>query len=241
MIFKNALLVAGMLLAILPAAALAQPIDPKVQARIDRILKATPLIDGHNDLAEELRENYGGKTEGLASGTDAWKPQALMTDIARLHAGRVGGQFWSVFIPAEIEGDAAIRTIENRHRHRMIADYPEATGGRRAVAVAVRRRPGDRRKPHLRRSPLSWPHPQAISSSTIANPRSAGRRRIVQGLDRPLGFPARRPAAADQVDHHASVADGRRHRLRAGSRADVDLRPRAADQSTCPETPALAA
>ena len=42
-----------------PAAA--QPIDPKVQARIDRILKATPLIDGHNDLAEQLRENYGLK------------------------------------------------------------------------------------------------------------------------------------------------------------------------------------
>ena len=126
MIFKNALLVAGMLLAILPAAALAQPIDPKVQARIDRILKATPLIDGHNDLAEELRENYGGKTEGLASGTDAWKPQALMTDIARLHAGRVGGQFWSVFIPAEIEGDAAIRNTlqEIDIVKRFIAAYP---------------------------------------------------------------------------------------------------------------------
>ena len=44
--------------------ATAQPIDPKVQARIDRILKATPLIDGHNDLAEQLRENYGGKHRG---------------------------------------------------------------------------------------------------------------------------------------------------------------------------------
>jgi membrane dipeptidase len=30
----------------------AQPIDPAVQARIDRILKQTPLIDGHNDIAE---------------------------------------------------------------------------------------------------------------------------------------------------------------------------------------------
>ena len=62
----------------------AQGIDPKVQARIDRILKATPLIDGHNDLAVQLRENYGGRTEGLASGTDQWK-EPLMTDMARLH------------------------------------------------------------------------------------------------------------------------------------------------------------
>ena len=64
---------------LLPAAAMAQPIDAKVRARIARILKATPLIDGHNDLAEELRENYGGKTDGLASGTDSWKPKPLMT------------------------------------------------------------------------------------------------------------------------------------------------------------------
>jgi membrane dipeptidase len=34
----------------------AQPIDPKVQARIDRILKATPLIDGHNDIVSSSRK-----------------------------------------------------------------------------------------------------------------------------------------------------------------------------------------
>jgi len=127
MMLKNSLLIAAMLLAVLPAAALAQPIDPKVQARIDRILKATPLIDGHNDLAEELRENYGGKTDGLASGTDAWKPKALMTDMARLHAGRVGGQFWSVYIPAEVEGDRAIRNTlqEIDIVKRFVAAYPK--------------------------------------------------------------------------------------------------------------------
>src|SRR5579884_3584561 len=97
------LLAATAFAALIPATAMAQPIDPKVQARIDRILKAIPLIDGHNDLAEILRENYGGRTEGLASGTDKWTPKAVMTDMARLHQGRVGGQFWSVFIPADVE------------------------------------------------------------------------------------------------------------------------------------------
>jgi membrane dipeptidase len=84
------------------------------------------LIDGHNDLAEELRENYGGKTEGLASGTDSWTPKPLMTDMARLHAGRVGGQFWSVYIPAEVEGDRAVRdTLEEIDIvKRFIAAYP---------------------------------------------------------------------------------------------------------------------
>src|SRR3954453_8236246 len=112
--------------ALIPSGAMAHPIDAKAQARIDRILKATPLIDGHNDLAEELRENYGGKVEGLASGTDQWKPKPLMTDMARLRAGRVGGQFWSVFIPAEVEGDRAIRNTldEIDIVKRFIAAYP---------------------------------------------------------------------------------------------------------------------
>jgi membrane dipeptidase len=106
---KATLLLAAMLIAS-PAAA--QSIDARTQARIDRILRATPLIDGHNDLAEQLRENYGGKTEGLASGTEQRK-KPLMTDMARLRQGRVGGQFWSVYIPAEVEGDRAIRnTLE---------------------------------------------------------------------------------------------------------------------------------
>jgi len=104
----------------------AQSIDPKVKARIDRILKATPLIDGHNDIAEQLRENYAMKVEGLASGTEQWKPKPLMTDMARLHQGRVGAQFWSVYIPSEVTGDAAIReTIEQIDLvKRMVKAYP---------------------------------------------------------------------------------------------------------------------
>ena len=108
------------------APAPAQPIDPKVQARIDRILKATPLIDGHNDIAEQLAENYKRNIAGLASGTDQRQPNPLMTDMARLHRGRVGGQFWSVYIDGTITGDAAIReTIEQIDIvRRMIDAYP---------------------------------------------------------------------------------------------------------------------
>jgi membrane dipeptidase len=104
----------------------AQPIDPRVQARIDRILKATPLIDGHNDIAEQLAENYKRSVANLASGTDQWPGHPLMTDMARLHQGRVGGQFWSVYIDGAITGDAAIReTIEEIDLvHRMIDAYP---------------------------------------------------------------------------------------------------------------------
>ena len=108
------------------ASANAQPIDPRVQARIDRILRSTPLVDGHNDLPEQLRENYGMSVEGLASGTDK-REHPLMTDMARLREGRVGGQFWSVYIPSAVTGDAAIRaTIEQIDIvKRLVKAYPK--------------------------------------------------------------------------------------------------------------------
>lgn len=112
--------------ALLASSASAQTIDPRVQQRIDRILKRTPLIDGHNDLPWALREDHGSKVEGLASGTDSWKPP-LMTDMARLKAGRVGGQFWSVYINGTTLGDEAIRTTLEQvdTAHRIIDAYPE--------------------------------------------------------------------------------------------------------------------
>ena len=121
---KHFLLLAGVL-AMIPAALQAQPIDPKVQARIDRILKATPLIDGHNDLPGQLADNYKRSVEGLASGTDQRKVP-LMTDMARLHQGHVGAQFWSVFIDSSIHGDEAIRQTlqEIDIVDRMVHAYP---------------------------------------------------------------------------------------------------------------------
>lgn len=102
-----------------------QPIDPKVQARIDRILKKTPLIDGHNDLPWELRQNHDLRIEGLESGT-AKREKPLMTDMERLRKGRVGAQLWSVYINAATKGDEAIRqTIEEIDTvDRLVKAYP---------------------------------------------------------------------------------------------------------------------
>jgi len=136
---KTALLLAAAA-ALIAAPASAQQIDPKVKARIDRILKATPLIDGHNDIAEQLAESYQRHIDGLASGTDQRQPHPLMTDMARLHAGRVGGQFWSVYINGAITGDAAIReTIEQIDiARRMIDAYPGDLELARTAADVVR-------------------------------------------------------------------------------------------------------
>ncbi|HET9810253.1 MAG TPA: dipeptidase [Sphingomicrobium sp.] len=113
--------------AALAASAPAQTIDSRTMARIDRILKKTPLIDGHNDLPEQLRENYAMSVEGLARDSDQRQPHPLMTDIERLHQGRVGGQFWSVYIDAAVHGDEAIRqTIEQIDIvDRLVKAYPD--------------------------------------------------------------------------------------------------------------------
>ena len=114
---------AGLLLA--SSAASAQAVDPGVQARIDRILRATPLIDGPNDLPWEVRENHKSSVEGLASGTEKRTPP-MMTDIARMRAGRIGAQFWSVYLPSSFTGERAIAaTFEQIDVvRRLIAAYP---------------------------------------------------------------------------------------------------------------------
>ena len=103
----------------------AQTVDPGVQARIDRIIRATPLIDGHNDLPWEVRENHKSSVEGLASGTDTRTPP-MMTDIARMRQGRVGAQFWSVYLPSSFTGERAIAaTFEQIDVvRRLVAAYP---------------------------------------------------------------------------------------------------------------------
>ncbi|WP_395622578.1 dipeptidase [Sphingomonas daechungensis] len=120
----RALTAAAALLIATPA--LSQTIDPAVQKRIDRILKQTPLIDGHNDVPEQVRENWKFSVEGLASGSDKRQPNPMMTDMERLHQGRVGGQFWSVYIDASVHGDEAIRqTLEQIDIvTRLVEAYP---------------------------------------------------------------------------------------------------------------------
>lgn len=114
----------------LPTIALAQsPPTAQERARIDRILRRTPLIDGHNDLPWAIRDDHGNNLDNvdLNSDTRTLTPP-LQTDIARLREGRVGGQFWSVYVPAALKGTAATEaTFEQIDlTRRMIARYPRA-------------------------------------------------------------------------------------------------------------------
>jgi len=128
-----------LLLALVAAPAAAAP-DP-YSARVARVLRATPLIDGHNDWAESLREREGdGRWTLDLRGGLAARLKPYNTDIARLRAGMVGGQFWSVFVSAELPPATQVReTLEQIDLVRQIVQrYPE-TFALATTAADIRR------------------------------------------------------------------------------------------------------
>ena len=101
------------------------------EARVAHVLAQTPLIDGHNDLAWEIRERYASRLDRIDLAHDtAGLPHegrpALMTDIPRLRKGGVGGQFWSVWVPSTVDGPQAVEmAVEQIDLVKRIAEkYP---------------------------------------------------------------------------------------------------------------------
>ncbi len=104
----------------------AQSADP-LMTRAMQLLKDAPIIDGHNDYPWAVREKAKGDVDAL----DMRKPQpTLMTDFARLRAGGVGGQFWSVYVPGDMQKAQGISPVTATLEqidivHRMMAKYPD--------------------------------------------------------------------------------------------------------------------
>jgi membrane dipeptidase len=122
MTLKLVTLVAALLVA---APAVAE--TPRESARIDRLLKRAPVIDGHNDLPWEIKENYGGDISRVDLTADTRTLSSPMhTDIARLRRGGVGAQFWSVYVPASMKGTAATIAVHEQIdiARRIVASYP---------------------------------------------------------------------------------------------------------------------
>ena len=104
----GALLLAGsVLLFLMPTTRFNWPFlsQPTIEERASAILTHTPLIDGHNDLAILIRERYNNhindeKFQKLFS--EGGMPAHV--DLPRLKEGKVGGAFWSAFIPCPKNG-----------------------------------------------------------------------------------------------------------------------------------------
>ena len=114
-------------LLLLGSAVPALALDDPMMKRAEAVLKRQPIIDGHNDWPGALRGSFGeGWWSQDLKADSRQNKRPLMTDITRLHAGRVGGQFWSVYVPAALVGPAAVKaTIEQIDIVRgFVAKYP---------------------------------------------------------------------------------------------------------------------
>ncbi len=99
------------------------------------LLRSTPLIDGHNDLLWAMRSARLEAPEAPEPDIAAACEQ-FMTDLPRLRAGGVGGQFWSVYVPSDLPPHEAVtQTLEQIDGfHRLVARHPDALGAARTAA-----------------------------------------------------------------------------------------------------------
>ncbi|GAA2840445.1 dipeptidase [Kitasatospora sp. CM 4170] len=93
--------------------------------RARALLRAAPVVDGHNDLPWAMREQVGYDLDAVDLAAD--QSARLHTDLARLTAGGVGAQFWSVYVPSRLAGDHAVSaTLEQIDFVRALAErFPD--------------------------------------------------------------------------------------------------------------------
>lgn len=113
-------------LALLPLPVMAaEPPADVYAARVAKVLTKTPLIDGHNDWAEALTEH--AKDQRWTIDLNRLPVADYDTDIERLRQGKVGGQFWSVYVSAGLPGLEQVKqTLEQIDLvHQFAARYPD--------------------------------------------------------------------------------------------------------------------
>ena len=118
------------------AASAQAPADSNM-ARALRVLRANPVMDGHNDLPWRIREDSAHPMD--VDAYDLRKRTPGMTDLPRLKTGHVGAQFWSIYTPGEptdpayrskgsvasVPGYARVQLEQFDIAKRVIAKYPE--------------------------------------------------------------------------------------------------------------------
>ena len=107
-------------------------------AQAKRLAERAPLIDGHNDIPWRMREQ---KPRYDFDVFDLRQPRPTFhTDIARVRAGGLGGQFWSVYVPGTLQGGSAVTaTLEQIDSVQdMLRRYPDVFEAARTAADVER-------------------------------------------------------------------------------------------------------
>lgn len=99
--------------------------DPHLE-KAQRVLRAVPLVDGHNDLPWYIRTDVPQAPRDVEA-YDLRKPTSGNTDLDRLKRGMVGGQFWSVYVPGDYRdsGYARVQMEQIDIARQVIAKYPD--------------------------------------------------------------------------------------------------------------------
>jgi membrane dipeptidase len=124
-VYRSTLFLVSLVVPVVTMAQVPTRPRPEVSQQAHEIHHSGFLFDGHNDLPWQIKIKGRSSFDLL----DIGKSQpTLHTDIARLKAGGVKAQFWSVYVGAdtEVTGDALLQTLEQIDVvHRMVRRYPE--------------------------------------------------------------------------------------------------------------------
>ncbi|XP_061830761.1 dipeptidase 1 [Nerophis lumbriciformis] len=92
-------------------------------SRALQLMSETPLIDGHNDLPWQLRQQFDNQLNKVDLNTLG----TTHTNIPKIQKGRLGAQFWSAYVPCATQYKDAVRqTLEQIDViHRMCHKYPD--------------------------------------------------------------------------------------------------------------------
>lgn len=94
-------------------------------------LKNAPVVDGHNDVPAQIRSRFDNDFTKFdfrdTRNTGSADHIPMHTDLARLKKGKVGGQFWSVWVPASLSEPEAVKQVTEQIDtvHRLVAAYPQ--------------------------------------------------------------------------------------------------------------------
>lgn len=108
--------------------------DATATATANAALEAAPVFDGHNDVPNQLRDRVANQINAFdfedTSHTGPTNPdgRAMQTDLARLRQGKVGAQFWSVYVPSNPDEPEAVQQVIEQIdvTRRLIARNPDA-------------------------------------------------------------------------------------------------------------------
>ncbi|MGB3738285.1 MAG: dipeptidase [Pontixanthobacter sp.] len=95
-------------------------------------LEAAPVWDGHNDVPIQLRSRFRNMIADFDfrdtgdTGADDGSAGIMHTDLMRLKRGKVGAQFWSVYVTAALDESEAVQAVIEQIdvTKRLIARYP---------------------------------------------------------------------------------------------------------------------